>query len=59
VTLASATGNFFVAGGAGVGIPESVQILIILIVIIILGYFSIKRVREVRRTGVISPLEGV
>lgn len=61
VTLASATGNFLVVGGAGVGIPESVQILIVLIVIIVLAYFSIRRLREVRKssgrdTGVVRPL---
>ncbi|MCK4496921.1 MAG: hypothetical protein KAU24_01915, partial [Candidatus Aenigmarchaeota archaeon] len=48
VTLASATGNFFVTGGVGVSIPESVQILIVVIVILVLGYVSIKRIREGR-----------
>jgi hypothetical protein len=48
VTLASATGNFFVSGNAGVGIPESLQVLLVVIVILILGYFSVKRVREIR-----------
>jgi hypothetical protein len=57
VTLASATGNFFVAGGAGVGIPESVQILIVVIVILVLAYFSIKRLREVRKTRITGALQ--
>jgi hypothetical protein len=63
VTLASATGNFLVMGSGGAGIPESVQVLIVIIVILVLAYFSIKRVREVRknsgRTGIVNPLEGV
>jgi len=59
VTLASGTGNFLVVGGAGVGVPESVQIMIVLIVILVLAYFSIKRIREVRKPRMINPLEEV
>ena len=59
VTLASATGNFLVVGGPATGIPEALQILIVVIVIIILAYFSIVRVREVRRTPTLSTTEEV
>ena len=58
-TLASGTGNFLVVGGAGIGIPESVQILIVLMVIVILSFFSLRRIREVRKSSNMSPMGGV
>jgi hypothetical protein len=45
--LASATGNFYVLGVEG-GIPEALQILMIILVSVILVYFSFRRLREVR-----------
>ncbi len=45
--LASATGNFYVMGVSG-GIPESLEILMIVMVSLILIYFSFRRLREVR-----------
>jgi hypothetical protein len=47
--LASTTGNFYVLGIAG-GIPEGLEIIIILLVISILAFFSWKRLKEVRNT---------
>jgi hypothetical protein len=45
--LASATGNFYVMGVSG-GIPEALEILMIVLVSLILVYFSFRRLREVR-----------
>jgi hypothetical protein len=45
--LASATGNFYVLGVSG-GLPEALEIFMIVMVSAILIYFSLKRLREVR-----------
>ncbi|MCX6814906.1 MAG: hypothetical protein NTY20_04640 [Candidatus Aenigmarchaeota archaeon] len=47
--LASGTGNFFVVGPS-VSTPEALQIVAVLSVTLVLVYFSLKRLREVRRT---------
>jgi hypothetical protein len=47
--LASGTGNFLVVG-AGVSTPEALQIIAVLSVTVVLVYFSLKRLREFRRT---------
>jgi hypothetical protein len=45
--LASATGNFYVMGISG-GIPEALEIIMIVLVSLVLIYFSFRRLREVR-----------
>jgi hypothetical protein len=47
--LASTTGNFFVAG-SGVSTPEALQVVAVLSITVVLVYFSLKRMREFRRT---------
>jgi hypothetical protein len=46
--LASSTGNFFVVGSAST--PQALQIVAVLSITAVLVYFSLKRLREVRRT---------
>jgi len=50
VTLASATGNFYIVGAGG-GLPEALEILMILVVSGVLLYFSFKRLKSVRRSS--------
>jgi hypothetical protein len=47
--MASATGNFFVVG-SGATTPQALQIIAVLSVTLVLVYFSLKRLKEVRRT---------
>lgn len=47
--LASGTGNFYVMGISG-GVPEALEILMIVIVSLVLIYFSFRRLREARGT---------
>ena len=48
--LASTTGNFYVLGVSG-GIPEILEISMIVLVLGVLGYFSWRRLKEVRSQG--------
>ena len=48
--LASATGNFYVTGVGG-GIPGAVEVVMIILVLAVLGYFSLRRLREVRKSS--------
>jgi hypothetical protein len=48
VTLASATGNFYIVGAGG-GLPEALEILMILVVSGVLLYFSFRRLKETRK----------
>jgi hypothetical protein len=54
--LASGTGNFLVLGPS-VTTPEALQIIAVLSVTLVLVYFSLKRLKEVRRTR--SILDGM
>ncbi len=49
VTLASATGNFYIVGAGG-GLPEALEILMILVVSCILLFFSFRRLKETRKS---------
>lgn len=49
VTLASATGNFYIVGAGG-GLPEALEILVILVVSGVLLFFSFRRLRETRKS---------
>ncbi len=49
VTLASATGNFYIVGAGG-GLPEALEILMVLLVSGILLFFSFRRLRETRKS---------
>jgi hypothetical protein len=56
--LASGTGNFLVVG-AGTSTPEALQIIAVLSVTCVLAYFSLKRLREVRKTKALMENTGV
>ena len=45
--LADGTGNFYVMGVSG-GIPEALEILMVVLVSVVLIYFSLRRLKEVR-----------